>query len=460
MHRYDYDLFTIGAGSGGVAASRRAGATGARVAICEEDRVGGTCVLRGCVPKKLLVYGTHFSEQLHDAPGYGWSIDHARLNWGELIHRKNLELDRLNDIYLKMLHNNHVSLIPGRGKIIDAHTVQVGSQTYTAENILIATGSWPVRPEIPGSEYAITSNEALDLKVLPKRVVIVGGGYIGVEFSGIFRAAGCDVTLLVRDDDILVGFDADIRKHLHEEMERKGIHIHTHTHVTAIQKDSDQKDSDDEHSPNLTVQCGEGLSYQGDCVMFSIGRRPLTEGLGLEALGIQMGDRGAIQVDEYSRTNLPSLYAVGDVTNRMNLTPVAIAEARALVETLFHNNPTSVDYHDIPTAVFSSPSVGTVGLPEHVWAQRGIPITVYTSHFRPMKYTMSGRQEKTFMKLIVENASQKVVSIHMVGPDSPEIIQSLAVAVKCGATKAQFDATMAVHPTAGEEFVLMRTPRA
>lgn len=453
MRRYDYDLFTIGAGSGGVAASRRAGATGAKVAICEEDRVGGTCVLRGCVPKKLLVYGTHFSEQLHDAAGYGWSIDHARLNWGELIHRKNLELDRLNGIYLQMLHNNHVSLISGRGTVVDAHTVQVGSQTYTAENILIATGSWPVRPEIPGIEYAITSNEALDLKALPKRIVIVGGGYIGVEFSGIFRAAGCDVTLLVRDDDILVGFDADIRKHLHEEMERKGIHIHAHSHVMAIHKDAT-------HEHHLTVECGEGLSYQGDCVMFSVGRRPLTEGLGLEALGVQMGARGAIQVDEYSRTNVPSVYAVGDVTNRMNLTPVAIAEARALVETLFHNNPTSVDYHDIPTAVFSGPPVGTVGLPEHVWTQRGVPITVYTSHFRPMKYTMSGRQEKTFMKLIVENASQKVVGIHMVGPDSPEIIQSLAVAVKCGATKAQFDATMAVHPTAGEEFVLMRTPRA
>lgn len=458
MHSFDFDLFTIGAGSGGVAASRRAGALGARVAICEEARVGGTCVLRGCVPKKLLMYGAHYAEDLHDAAGYGWQIPQASLDWATLIERKNKELDRLNGIYQQMLKDGHVTSIAGRGILLDPHTVQVGDKTYTAKNILISTGSWPVMPEIPGIQHAITSNEALELTPLPRHLIVIGGGYIGVEFSGIYRAAGAQVTLLVRDDDILKGFDQEVREHLHAEMVKKGITIRRHSRVVAIE--GDNHTPTEGHAGQKTVVLDDGTRIEGDQMLFAVGRRANTRGLGLETVGIHPNARGAIPVDAFSQTVVPSIYAVGDVTDRMNLTPVAIAEARALVETLFRHNPTTVDYHDVPTAVFSMPPVGTVGLSEAEALLRGHAIEVYGAKFRPMKHTLGGSQERTLMKLVVDKASQRVLGVHMVGSDAPEIIQAVAIAVKCGATKSQFDATMAVHPTAAEEFVLMRTPRA
>jgi glutathione reductase (NADPH) len=449
MSDHDYDLFTLGGGSGGVAASRRAGSYGARVALCESVRVGGTCVLRGCVPKKLLVYGTHFREELEDARGFGWSIGEATLDWGKLVEAKNRELDRLNGIYQRMLRDAGVTVIEGRGVLEDAHTVRVGDRRYTARHILIATGGAPVLPELPGIELCLTSNEALDLRTLPRRMVVVGGGYIGVELAGVFNAAGVKVTMAVRADTILRGFDQDVRASLCEEMIRKGIELRREAVVRSIEKTP---------GGSLSVRLAGGEMLEADAVLYAVGRAPNSAGMGLAEVGVARKPNGAILVDEWSRTSVPNIYAVGDVTDRLNLTPVAIAEGRAVAETLFHDNPVRATHDLVPTAVFSQPPVGTVGLTEAEARTRFPAIDVYRTRFRPMKHTLSGREERVLMKLVVDRPTGKVLGCHMVGPDAPEIIQGMAIALQCGATKAQLDATVGIHPTAAEEFVTMRDP--
>ncbi|HEU4409906.1 MAG TPA: glutathione-disulfide reductase [Polyangiaceae bacterium] len=449
MDRFDFDLFTIGAGSGGVAASRRAGTYGARVAICEDSRVGGTCVMRGCVPKKLLVYGTHLRDEIEDAKGFGWTVEGAKHDWGALVAAKNRELDRLGGIYLRLLRDAKVTLLEGRGRVVAPHTVEVGGKRYTARHILIATGGRPALPEVPGVEHAITSNEALDLPALPRRVVIVGGGYIGVEFAGIFTRAGARVTMLIRGDTVLRGFDDDVRAALTSELRKRGVEIQADVELQDIER----------RGETLSVMTKMGGLYEADAVLCATGRWPNTRGLGLEELGVALDARGAIAVDEYSRTAVEGVYAVGDCTDRLALTPVAIVEGRALVETLFRDNPTPVDHQNVPSAVFSQPPVAAVGLTERAARQRFGAVDVYVTSFRAMKHTLSGRDERTMMKLVVDRDSQRVVGCHMVGADAPEIMQGLAIAVKCGATKAQFDATVGIHPTAAEEFVLMREKR-
>jgi glutathione reductase (NADPH) len=445
---YDFDLFTIGAGSGGVAGSRRAASYGARVAICEAGRVGGTCVLRGCVPKKLLVYGSHFAEEFEDARGFGWTIGEHHVDWGKLIETKNRELDRLNGIYVRMLRDAGARLIEGYAKIVDAHTVEVNGTRYSAKYILIATGSHPVRPEIPGAELGISSDEALDLPFVPRRVLVVGGGYIAVEFAGIWRNAGAEVTVAVRGDNVLRGFDNDIRESVADGMTKRGIRILRETIVRSIER----------CEGGLSVRLAGGDLLETDVVLFATGRSPNSENLGLEQAGVSVDADKAIQVDSFSRTNVPNIYAVGDVTNRINLTPVAIAEARAVAEMLFHDNPLEMSHENVPSAVFCQPPVGSVGLSEAKARAKYGKIDVYRARFRPMKHTLTGRDERTMMKLVVDRASQKVVGAHMVGADAPEIIQGLAIAVSCGATKAQFDRTVGIHPTAAEEFVTMREP--
>lgn len=448
MAEFDFDMITLGAGSGGVAASRRAGAYGARVAICEESRVGGTCVIRGCVPKKILVYGSHFAHELSDASAFGWSGTSATLDWGTLIAAKNREVDRLNGVYLRLLRDSGVKLLEGRGRVIDAHTVEVAGQRYTSRYILVATGGRPQKPPIPGMEHGITSNEALDLATLPKRAIIVGGGYIGVEFAGIFNAAGVKVTMLIRGESVLRGFDADVRGSLTAELRKSGIDIRCETFVADIEK----------RDTGLSVMTKAGDTLEADVVLFATGRIPNTDGIGLEEAGVTITRGGAIAVDTFSRTSVPSIFAVGDCTNRVNLTPVAIAEGRAVVETLFRDRPTSVDHENVPSAVFSQPPVGTVGLSEERARALG-EIDVYVSNFRPLKHTITGRDERTMMKLVVSRTTRRVLGIHMVGADAPEIIQGFAVALQCGATKDQLDATIGIHPSAAEELVTMREKR-
>jgi glutathione reductase (NADPH) len=446
MADYDFDLFTIGAGSGGVAASRRAASYGARVAIAEDVRVGGTCVLRGCVPKKLLVYGAHFAEEMADAAGFGWTVS-GSLDWGKLIAAKNRETDRLNGIYINLLNGSGVKIIEGHAELRDAHTVLVDGRPYTTNYILIATGGRPERPVIPGIEHTITSDEALELKTLPKRVVIVGGGYIAVEFAGIFRAAGAQVRQIIRAPQILRGFDEDIRSYLAAEMTKKGIVIASGLNVTRIEKADGA----------FKVHTDADIAFAADAVMYATGRVPNTSRLGLDRVGIHLNKRGAVAVDEWQQATVPGIYAIGDCTDRINLTPVAIAEGRALAETLFNRNPVKMDHVDVPSAVFSQPPVGTVGLSEASARLLG-EIDVYKAVFRPMKHTLSGRDEKVMMKLVVERATDRVLGAHMVGPDAPEIIQGLAIAVRARLTKKDFDRTIAIHPTAAEEFVLMREP--
>ena len=446
MAKFDFDMFTIGAGSGGVASSRRAGSYGARVAICEDSRVGGTCVIRGCVPKKLLVYGAQFADAFVDAAGFGWQVAPPVHDWAALIAAKDREIDRLEGVYRKLLKDSGVTLIEGRGKLVDPHTVEINGKRHTAANILIATGAHPVMPAIPGIEHVITSNEALDLPSLPRRIVIVGGGYIAVEFAGIFHGLGAEVTLVIRGEELLKGFDDDVRVSLAQELRARGIDIRARTQIIAIEKM--------DHGYDLTTAAGEKIS--ADLVMYATGRRPNTRGIGLEEAGVQLNKAHAVAVDEWSRSTVPHIYAIGDVTDRLNLTPVAIAEGRALAETLFNNNPIKMDHANVPTAVFSQPPVGTVGLTEHAARQVYGQIDVYRARFRPMKHTLSGREERTMMKLVVDRLTDRVLGCHMVGADAPEIIQGIAIAVKCGATKRQFDQTVGIHPTAAEEFVTMR----
>jgi len=449
MAEYDYDLITIGAGSGGVRASRLAGGYGARVAVCEEYRVGGTCVLRGCIPKKLLIYGSHYADHMKDAVNYGWTIDGAKHDWRKLIKNKDNELDRLNGIYLNILKNNNVDLKEGRGVIIDKHTVEVGGVEITTENILIAVGGWPSMPNIPGIEFAISSNEALELEVLPKSMVIVGGGYIAVEFAGIFAGLGVEVTEIIRAENILRGFDADMRISLAQEMEKRGIKIRSEAEVSSIEK----------HGDIFFLQLNDGERIGTECVMYATGRKANTKGLGLELAGVELRDNGSIQVDEYNRTSQPNIYAVGDVTDRIQLTPVAIQEGHALADMLFNQNTQTMDYNNVPSAVFSTPPIATVGLTEDEARIKFAKVDIYDSNFKPLLHTISGRDERSVMKLIVDSKSDVVVGCHMMGADAPEIIQGIAIAMKCGATKSQFDATIGIHPSSAEEFVTMRSKR-
>jgi glutathione reductase (NADPH) len=417
------------------------------VAIAEARRVAGTCVLRGCVPKKLLVYGVHFAHEIEDAAGYGWTVGEATLDWGRLIAAKDKEIDRLHGIYVKMLQDAGVAILEGRAELVGPNEVRLGGKTYRARYILIATGGRPEKPAIPGIEHAITSDEALDLKALPKRIAIVGGGYIAVEFAGIFRAAGVEVLELIRADQVLRGFDGDIRTHLAAEMTKQGIHIRSGVRIVRI----------DKRGLGFLLTAEDGATFETDLVMYATGRVPNTSGMGLDAVGVHLNKRQAISVDEWQQTTVPTIYAVGDCTDRINLTPVAIAEGRGVAETLFNHNPTKMDHHNVPSAVFSQPPVGSVGLSEEA-ARQIAAVDIYRAVFRPMKFILPGREEKTMMKLVVDRDSGRVLGAHMVGADAPEIIQGLAIGVKAGLTKAQWDRTVAIHPTAAEEFVLMREP--
>ncbi len=448
MPPYDYDLFVIGAGSGGVRAARVAAGHGAKVAIAEESRVGGTCVIRGCVPKKLLVYAAHVREEIDDAQGFGWSIDEARFDWSTLIANKDREIDRLNAIYKKLLAASGVTLFESRAVLADPHNIEVDGRRVTARHILIATGARPVLPAEPGAEHGITSNDAFHLQELPKRIVVAGGGYIAVEFAGIFNGLGAQVTQLYRGEQILRGFDDDIRQTLAAEIRKKGIDLRLNTIIART----------DRAGESLRLTLSDGSLLEVDAVMYAIGRRPNTEGLGLEVAGIEVGADGAVIVDRFSQTRLPHVYAIGDCTNRLNLTPVAIHEGQAFADTVFGKRPTATDHHNVASAVFSQPPVGSVGMTEAFARLHCGAIDIYRTSFRPMKHTLSGRDERTMMKLVVDRASQRVVGAHMVGPDAPEIIQAVAIAVKLGATKQQFDQTVAIHPTAAEEFVTLRTP--
>jgi glutathione reductase (NADPH) len=447
MAKYDYDLLVIGAGSGGVRAARMAGGFGARVAIVEAVRIGGTCVLRGCVPKKLLVYAAQFRDAFEDAVAYGWDAHLPTFDWGRLIANKNRELDRLNAAYIKLLKDADVAMLEGRARLIDPHTVRIGQHAVSAETILIATGSRPHMPDIPGIAHAITSDQALDLPELPRRIVIVGGGYIAVEFAGIFQTLGVEVAMMIRGEELLTGFDDDIRVTLAQEMRKRGVEIHTRCRPAKI--------VGGEGGATLTDHLGGELS--AGLVMFATGRTPNTDNLGLEDVGVKTASGGGIVVDDWLRTNVPNIYALGDVTDRLMLTPVATMEGQRFAEALYGDKPAKPDYTSVPTAVFSQPPVGTVGLSERDARAKFGAVDVYRTSFRPMKHTLTGRDERMMMKLVVEPKSDRVVGAHMVGTDAAEIIQGLAIAYTCGATKAQFDATIGIHPSAAEEFVTLRT---
>ncbi|MDP6706102.1 MAG: glutathione-disulfide reductase, partial [Alphaproteobacteria bacterium] len=428
MAGFDFDLFVIGGGSGGVRAARIAGGHGARVAIAEEYRYGGTCVIRGCIPKKLLVYASHFAEDFEDAAAYGWEVGEGRFDWSRLIAAKDEEIDRLNGIYEGLLSGAGVESFHDRAVVEDPHTIRVGERRVTAEKILIATGSAPWLPMIPGIEHAITSNEAFHLERLPERVVIVGGGYIAVEFAGIFNGLGAEVVELYRREQILRGFDDDLRHGLAEEMGKKGIEVRCGVNVMEIA----QTDG------GLRLHLTDESSLETDYVLYATGRRPNTEGLGLEAAGVATDEVGAVVVDAHSRSTAPSIFAVGDVTDRINLTPVAIMEGHAFADSEFGGRPRVPDHKDVAAAVFSQPPIATVGLTEaEAHAELG-EVDIYKSSFRPLKHTLTGREEMTMMKLVVEPGSGRIVGAHMLGADAPEIVQAVAVAIKCGATKADF----------------------
>ncbi|MFI4988310.1 MAG: glutathione-disulfide reductase [Alphaproteobacteria bacterium] len=448
MAGYDYDLFVIGGGSGGVRASRVAARYGARVALAEERYLGGTCVNVGCIPKKLLVYASHYSEHFADAAGFGWTVGECCFDWAALIAHKNKEIARLNGVYRKLLEESGVDILTARASLRDAHTVELAGRRVSAATILIATGGWPAVPPIPGAEHAITSNEAFFLERLPERVAIVGGGYIACEFAGIFNGMGSRVSQLYRGPLFLRGFDGDVQRTLAEEMRKKGVDLRFNVEIAGIERGS--------AGLAATLTTGERLAV--DVVMFATGRAPSSKGLGLEAAGVALDGKGAVEVDAYSRSSIANIYAVGDVTNRINLTPVAIAEGQAFAETVFNGNPTKPDHTNVPAAVFSQPELATVGLSEEAARAAFAAVDVYRTRFRPLKHTLSGRDERTMMKLVVERASERVVGAHMVGEGAAEIIQGLAVAIKAGATKSDFDRTIGVHPTAAEEFVTMRTP--
>lgn len=458
---FDYDLLVIGAGSGGVRASRMAAAKGLRVGVIENRYLGGTCVNVGCVPKKLFVYASEYPEKILEARGFGLDASLNDFDWHTLRDNKTNEIKRLNGIYQRMLEQAGVEIIHGTGQLLDAHRVQVGEQVVSSERILIATGTWPFTPDIDGIEHAITSNEAFYLEQFPKRVVVVGGGYIAVEFAGIFNGLGSETHLLYRGDNILRGFDDDVRTFAREQIDAKGVNVHTHTDIVRIEKTADG-----------TFRChlNNGKHLDVDCVMYATGRRPMTDGLNLGAVGVNTRDNGMLVVDDWFQTSVPSIYALGDVIGTPALTPVALAQGMKFVNHLYGKNPSDtqgeldqqpLSYELIPTAVFCQPNIGTVGLTESQAKQQFAgDVSVYESAFKAMRHTLSGLSERTYMKLLVQRSTDKVIGVHMVGPDAGEMIQGLAVSMTAGATKADFDATLGIHPTAAEEFVTMRTPKA
>ena len=449
MSRFDFDLMVIGAGSGGVRASRMSAQYGARVAVVEKSALGGTCVNVGCVPKKLMVYGARMSEEFSDAAGFGWTVPPAKFDWPTLIANKNAEIARLNAIYGTLLEKAGVRLLEGSGTLTDPHTVEVNGKAYTTGRILIATGNKAFVPEFPGSEHVMTSNDMFFLPALPKRVLIGGGGYIAVEFAGIFNGFGAEVTQLYRGPLFLRGFDDDARQHLAREMIKKGIDLRFNTNIRRVDKTGDA----------LSITLSDGSKVETGLVLAAMGRVPNTDGLGLEEAGVALKENGAVPIDAYYQSNVPSIYALGDVTDRIQLTPVALAEAMVFAGHLYGKGAEPLDYDNIPYTVFGLPSLASVGLTEAEASRLYPNAVVYVEDFRPMKGTLSGNDEHTLMKLIVDQDTDRVVGCHMVGPDAGEIVQGLAIALKCGATKAQFDATVGIHPTAAEEFVTMRTSR-
>jgi glutathione reductase (NADPH) len=444
---YDRDLFVIGAGSGGVRASRIAAMHGARVTVAEELYLGGTCVNVGCIPKKLLVHAAHFGELAEDAAGFGWDFPEPTFDWAQLIANKDREIARLNGVYERLLTAAGAEILRGRAEIIGPHTVKIAGQRISVEHILVATGSWPSKPDIPGAPLAITSNEAFHLERLPSRALIVGGGYIAVEFAGIFAGLGVQVSVVHRGAQLLRGFDADLRSALGTEMRKRGLDLHLESTITRLERVD---------RGTIRAILSDGSEVNCNLVMFATGRHPQSHGFGLEDVGVALDAHGAVIVDQYWRTSVPQIYAIGDLTNRKNLTPVAIAEGHALADSLFGGRPRTLDYENIATAVFSQPPIATVGLTEEDARTRYGVIDVYRSTFRPLMHTLSGRDERALMKLVVEQQGGRVVGAHMIGPDAGEIIQGVAIAIKCGATKAQFDATIGIHPTAAEELVTMR----
>ena len=447
---YDFDLFVIGAGSAGVRAARFSAGFGARVAVAESRYLGGTCVNVGCVPKKLMVYGAHFSEDFEHAKGYGWSSGEAHFDWPTLIANKNHEINRLNGVYRNLLANSGVTLMEGHAQLRGPHAVEINGEVHTAEHIMIATGGWPQVPDIPGREHAITSNEVFFLEQMPKRVVVVGGGYIAVEFASIFNGLGADVSLMYRGELFLRGFDESVRTHLHEELAKRDMDIRFNTDIRSIEKLADG---------TLQMSLNDGSTFNTDCVFYATGRRPMLDNLGMDTVNVELDEKGFIKVNDNYQTTEPSIIAVGDIIGRVQLTPVALAEGMAVARRLFKPEQyRPVDYRHIPTAVFSLPNIGTVGLTEAEATQAGHEVQVFESRFRPMKLTLTHDQERTLMKLVVDAKTDRVLGCHMVGPDAGEIIQSLAIALKAGATKQIFDDTIGVHPTAAEEFVTMRTP--
>ena len=454
---FDDDLLVIGAGSGGVRAARTAAGLGARVTVVEDKALGGTCVNVGCVPKKLLWYGAHVNDDLEDAAGFGWHVPKATFSWETLRDHTLAEVRRLNGVYEKLFEVSGVQLVRGRGTLIDANTVEIVTSTgllrRSAKHILIATGGAPVRPAIPGAEHAVVSDDLFTLPTWPKRVAVIGGGYIGVEFAGIFHGTGSTVHMIIRGEGVLNGFDHDVVNSLGEALKRRGLEPHYRTNVTAIEK----------HGAHKTVVIDGPAGVRRldvDLVVLATGRAPLIAGLGLESVGVATDRKGAVMVDDHFATTVPGIYAIGDVVDRHNLTPVALAQGMLVARTLFGEPPTPLDWENIPTAVFSNPPVGTVGLSEAEARRRFADVVVYRSIFAPLKSKVSGREEKTMMKLVVDASNDRVIGVHMVGPDAGEIVQGFAVALKCGATKARFDATIGIHPTAAEEFVTMRSPHS
>ncbi len=450
----NYDLVVIGGGSGGVRAARIAAGHGAKVAICEEFRYGGTCVIRGCVPKKMMVYASHFHEDFEDSRHYGWNTSVDSFDWSRLIENKDKEIDRLNGIYENLLSNAGVEILYGTASLVDANTVQLtneneqAEQQLKADKILIATGGTPYYPNVPGIEHAISSNEVFHLESQPNSAIVVGGGYIAVEFAGIFNGIGTDTTLLYRGEQILRGFDNDIRNHLSSEIVKKGIDLRLETNIEKIELDSDGR---------KIVTLTDGTSKTVDCVLYATGRKPNVEALNLNNAGVTLGAKGEIPVDKYSRTNVENIFAVGDVTDRIALTPVATMEGHAFADTFFGNNERFADHSNVPSAVFSQPPVGSVGLSEEHAREQFANVDTYTSEFKILKHTLTDNTERTMMKLIVDADSDKVIGAHMVGPDAAEIMQGIAIAIKAGATKADFNSTVGIHPSTAEEFCTMRT---
>jgi glutathione reductase (NADPH) len=445
MSQYDYDLITIGAGSGGVRAARWAAGFGARVAIAEERYLGGTCVNVGCIPKKLFSYAAHFREDFDDAMSYGWRPGEAAFDWPTLIANKDKEIARLNGVYERLLKESGVEILRARATVVDPHTVEIGGKRLTTAHILIATGGWPAKPSIPGAELGFTSNEAFHLPRLPRRVVVIGGGYVAVEFASIFNGLGVETTLVYRSERLLKSFDADLGRFLGEQMTSKGVRILYGRNIVAI-----------ERGAPFAVTLTGGTVLETDGVMLATGRAPNTRGLGLESAAVTLAENGAVIVDGNFQSSVPSIHAIGDATDRVLLTPVAIAEGMVVAERLFNSGGRVLDYENIPTTIFSHPSVGTVGLSEAEARRRGFSVALYRTSFTPLKHTLTGRAEKVLMKLVVDEASERVLGVHMVGPEAGEIIQGFAVALKCGATKREFDATIGIHPTTAEEFVTMR----